>query len=100
MKPLDQLNSADFDALFIPGGFGAAKNLSDFGVNGANMTVESDVKKVIEEFHQNRKYMGLCCIAPILAAKVFGREKARLTLGSRGDEEVGITLITLITHPR
>jgi len=27
---LESLNASDFDGVFIPGGFGAAKNLSDF----------------------------------------------------------------------
>ena len=30
VKPLNELKSSDFDALFIPGGFGAAKNLCSF----------------------------------------------------------------------
>lgn len=51
VKPLTELKAADFDALYIPGGFGAAKNLCDFGVKGAEMTVESDVEGVLKEFH-------------------------------------------------
>src|SRR4051812_43882126 len=30
--------AADFDAVVFPGGFGAAKNLSDFATKGANCT--------------------------------------------------------------
>ena len=44
IKPLSELKSADFDCLFMPGGFGAAKNWSDFGFEGADMTVHEDVK--------------------------------------------------------
>lgn len=51
VKPLTELNAADFDALFLPGGFGAAKNLSDFGVKGAEMTVQDDVAAVLKDFH-------------------------------------------------
>ena len=91
VKSLDNLKADDFDVLFIPGGFGAAKNLSDFGVKGANMTVMSDVATVMKEFHTAQKYIGLCCISPIIAAKVFGKksggEGAKLTLGSKGSEE-------------
>lgn len=32
------------------------------------------------------KPIALCCIAPILAAKVFGSEGVQLTLGKKGDE--------------
>lgn len=91
VKSLDNLKAADFDALFIPGGFGAAKNLSDFGVKGADMAVKDDVASVMKEFHAAQKYMGLCCISPILAAKVFGKNSggqgAKLTLGSKGGED-------------
>ena len=32
----------DFDALLVPGGFGAAKNLCNFAVAGAEMTIDDD----------------------------------------------------------
>ena len=32
VKDLVEANASDFDALLVPGGFGAAKNLSDFAV--------------------------------------------------------------------
>ena len=51
VTPLSELNAADFDALFVPGGFGAAKNLCDFGFKGSEMTVEEDVK--VHERHCN-----------------------------------------------
>ena len=72
VKDIDDLTSDNYEALFMPGGFGAAKNLSDFGVKGANMTVKRDVAKVLKDFHVNEKYIGLCCIAPVVAAKFFG----------------------------
>jgi len=91
VKSIDELSSNDFDAIFIPGGFGAAKNLSDFGVKGADMEVKREVTKVIQDFHEAKKYMGLCCISPIVAAKVLGTSNGgpgvKLTLGSKGSEE-------------
>ena len=39
-----QLRADDYDALLIPGGFGAAKNLCTFGFDGAEMTVHEDVE--------------------------------------------------------
>lgn len=38
-KDLAHLEAKDFDALLIPGGFGAAKNLCDFGFKGGDMSV-------------------------------------------------------------
>ena len=90
VKPLTELKSNDFDALFMPGGFGAAKNWSDFAVKGADMTVHNDVSAVMKDFHAAKKYIGLCCISPIVAAKVFGTKSGgpglKLTLGCRGDD--------------
>lgn len=44
----------------------------------------------MKEFHAAKKYIGLCCISPILAAKVFGKNSggngAKLTLGCKGSE--------------
>ncbi len=37
-------NPDDYAGLIIPGGFGAAKNLSDFAVNGAQCSVNKQVK--------------------------------------------------------
>jgi len=55
------------------------------------MTVREDVTKVVKDFHQAQKYMGLCCISPIVAAKVLGKNSGgpgvKLTLGSKGSEE-------------
>lgn len=73
IRALGQLKAGDFDAVVFPGGFGVAKNLSDFATKGAACTVESHVERVIKEFHEARKPVGLCCIAPVLAAKTLGK---------------------------
>lgn len=62
----------DFDALILPGGFGAAKNLSDFAMSGANCTVQPDVLAFAQAFAQAGKPVGLICIAPALAARIYG----------------------------
>ncbi|TRY67000.1 hypothetical protein TCAL_09692 [Tigriopus californicus] len=87
VSPLADLKgNAKIEALVFPGGFGAAKNLSDFGFKGADMSVHEDVKRTLLEFHGAGKPIALCCIAPILAAKVFGDQGIKLTLGKQGDE--------------
>jgi enhancing lycopene biosynthesis protein 2 len=90
IKEIRNLNSSNYDALFVPGGFGVAKNLSDFGSKGKEMTVHAEVERVLKDFHANKKQIGMCCIAPILAAKVFGTTRdggpgVTITLGSKGD---------------
>ena len=39
VKDIKQANAEEFDALIVPGGFGAAKNLSAFDVKGAECSV-------------------------------------------------------------
>jgi len=75
IRPLAELKAGDFDGVVFPGGFGAAKNLSDFATQGAACAVLPDVERVIKEFHGAGKPVGLCCIAPVLAAKALGRAK-------------------------
>jgi len=86
VAPLSDLKAADFSAVVFPGGFGAAKNLSDFGFKGADMEVDPEVRRILTEFHGAGKPQALCCIAPILAAKVLGKSGVTLTLGNCGPE--------------
>lgn len=72
ITPLANLKASAFDAIVFPGGFGAAKNLSSFGVHGADCKVLPDVARVVKEFHAARKPMAFCCIAPVIPAKVLG----------------------------
>lgn len=82
---LSSLKARDFDAVIFPGGFGAAKNLSNFAFDAKAMTVLPDVERILKEFHTTSKPIGLCCIAPVLAAKVF--QGCELTVGY--DQEEG-----------
>ncbi|XP_052772798.1 putative glutamine amidotransferase-like class 1 domain-containing protein 3B, mitochondrial [Mya arenaria] len=84
ISSLSNLKATDYDAVIFPGGFGAAKNLSSFAVDGANMTVNTDVERVIKEFHNNGKPIGLCCIAPVLAARVL--PGCEVTVGQDKDD--------------
>ncbi|HYE02722.1 MAG TPA: isoprenoid biosynthesis glyoxalase ElbB [Phycisphaerales bacterium] len=72
IEPLGALDPDDFDAVVFPGGYGAAKNLCDFASAGARCTVDPEVKRVLTRFHQAGKPIGLCCIAPMLVARVLG----------------------------
>ncbi|UYZ85133.1 isoprenoid biosynthesis glyoxalase ElbB [Entomomonas sp. E2T0] len=73
IKDITELNVDDFGALIIPGGFGAAKNLSDFAFKGADCTVNPDVLTAAQAFAKAEKPIGLICIAPHLAPKIYGR---------------------------
>ena len=68
---LDELDVGQFDGIVFPGGFGAAKNLSDYAVKGAEMTVQPDVERVVSQARQLGKPMAFLCIAPVIAAKLL-----------------------------
>ncbi|KAK3764176.1 hypothetical protein RRG08_044105 [Elysia crispata] len=85
IEPLSNLKAVGFDAVIFPGGFGAAKNLSSFYIDGPSMNVDEGVKRVLKEFHIAKKPIGLCCIAPVLAAKVISG--CEVTVGSDKEED-------------
>ncbi|MDO6515261.1 isoprenoid biosynthesis glyoxalase ElbB [Neptuniibacter sp. 2_MG-2023] len=71
----------DYDALIIPGGFGAAKNLSDFAINGSNCQVNGDVAAFTQAMHKAGKPVGLICITPAISPLLFGND-VKFTLGN------------------
>ncbi|XP_036099553.1 glutamine amidotransferase-like class 1 domain-containing protein 3A, mitochondrial [Molossus molossus] len=81
---LAQLSAANHDAAIFPGGFGAAKNLSTFAVDGKDCKVNKDVERVLKDFHKAGKPIGLCCIAPVLAARVL--RGVEVTVGHEQEE--------------
>ncbi|XP_036404764.1 glutamine amidotransferase-like class 1 domain-containing protein 3A, mitochondrial [Megalops cyprinoides] len=68
---LKKLDVAGQDALIIPGGFGVAKNLCSWATQGKDCTVQPEVEQAIKSFHKVGKPLGLCCISPVLAAKIL-----------------------------
>lgn len=87
VEPLDKCDAGGYDALVVPGGFGAAKNLSDFAVKGAELTVDPTLEDLMRQFHGASKPIGVCCIAPTIAAKVFGSKGVKLTVGNNEESE-------------
>jgi enhancing lycopene biosynthesis protein 2 len=94
IAPLAALNPTDFDAVVFPGGFGAAKNLCTFARDGKNCTVIPEVERVVKGFHSAGKPVGMCCIAPVIAAKVLGKASggpgAKVTIGDDPDTAAAI----------
>lgn len=78
--PLTKFNADDFDALFFPGGSGAAKNIFTYAYDGINFKVNKEVEKAIKDIHAQGKPIGAMCIAPLMVAKVLGN--VNVTMGS------------------
>lgn len=86
---LKTANAADFDALIIPGGYGAAKNLCDFAVKGSEMSVNAEVLHFARAMHEAGKPVGLICIAPAMSAHIAG-PGTRYTIGHDADTAAAI----------
>lgn len=84
IKDVREAKVDDFDALIIPGGFGAAKNLSNFATQGTACSVQPDVLALAEAFAEAGKPIGLMCISPALAAKIYG-PGVTCTIGNDAD---------------
>ncbi len=83
IQGLDQIDLVELDALIFPGGFGVAKNLCDFAINGPECSVVPQVETLVKTARESNMPMGFLCIAPALAAAIFrGQPKAELTIGS------------------
>ena len=79
IKPMSAFDATRFDALIMPGGFGAALNLSDFAKQGTGCTVQKDVTSAVTTMHKAGKPVGALCIAPVILARLI--PGARLTIG-------------------
>ncbi len=71
IHPLVQADAAELDALIVPGGFGAAKNLSTFATQGAACHVDPDLKALSLAMHAAGKPQGFICIAPAMLPKIL-----------------------------
>ena len=74
-------DAAKLDALFMPGGFGAAKVLSDFAAKGDGCEADPEVSRLLRDMHAAGKPIGAICIAPVVVARALGEHGLTLTIG-------------------
>jgi enhancing lycopene biosynthesis protein 2 len=84
IKNISELDTSEHDALVMPGGFGAAKNLSTWALDGPNAAIPSRVKEVIVSFIRAKKPILSLCISPVVIALALKGEEPGpiLTLGT------------------
>jgi len=82
IRNIAEVTAADLDALILPGGFGAAKNLSDFAEKGPDASVHPEVKRLLGEMTAAAKPVGAICIAPATLACALAGKKPEVTIGS------------------
>ncbi|ATZ92802.1 MULTISPECIES: isoprenoid biosynthesis glyoxalase ElbB [Dickeya] len=81
IQPLSSADPQQLDALIVPGGFGAAKNLSDFATRGADCEIDNELKILTREIHKKNKPIGFICIAPAMLPKLLNTS-VQLTIGN------------------
>lgn len=84
IKNLMELDLDAVDGLLIPGGFGAAKNLSTWAFDGPAGQVLPQIKDVILAAVRKQVPIASLCVSPVVVAKALeGSEyHAQLTLGT------------------
>ena len=88
IKDLKTFKAEDYDGLIMPGGLGAAKNLSTFAFEGPDCTVNEDVVRAVKKTASLKKPIGALCIAPALVAKILG--DVEVTIGQDPGTEAAI----------
>lgn len=81
IRDVRDVQATDIDGLILPGGFGAAKNLSDFAMKGNQATVQPEVKRLLTEMAKTRKPIGAICIAPATLTAALSGSSPEVTIG-------------------
>jgi enhancing lycopene biosynthesis protein 2 len=82
IENLEKMDVSRFDGLLLPGGYGAAKNLCNWGEKGAKCEVVPSVEQKILQFYEQQKPIAAICIAPALIARVLGKYGVSVTIGN------------------
>ncbi len=83
IRDMSEFSADRHDALVFPGGFGVAKNLSSYAIDGQKLTIVPSVGKAIQDMINMKKPIGALCIAPVLLAKTLSN--VELTIGQDPD---------------
>jgi enhancing lycopene biosynthesis protein 2 len=81
IKNLADVTADQLDALILPGGFGAAKNLSEFAFKGPGGNVNDQVKRILDEMVKAGKPIGALCIAPATVGMALKEKSPTMTIG-------------------
>lgn len=77
---LAMVSADNFDAVVLPGGYGAAKNLSSVATQGANASVDADLLRLLRAFRAAQKPICALCISP--AVVVAALREGVVTIGN------------------
>ena len=82
IKDIQTVDAAELDALIIPGGFGAAKNLSNYALKGKDADIHPEVRRLVRDMAEAGKPIGAICISPAVLAKILEDKTPEVTIGN------------------
>jgi enhancing lycopene biosynthesis protein 2 len=87
IKDIKDVQANDLDGMVLPGGFGAAKNLTNFADEGLDCEIHREVRRLLKQMVVSRKPIAAICIAPVLLSRVLGDEHIshEITIGTDKD---------------
>ncbi|GLR76840.1 isoprenoid biosynthesis glyoxalase ElbB [Aliivibrio sifiae] len=83
IQDIKELEVKEFDGIIVIGGFGVAKNLSNFAILGEKYSIDDDIEKVLSQFKEQQKASAYMCISPVLLPKIY--DKPTCTIGNDAD---------------
>ncbi|WP_193771046.1 isoprenoid biosynthesis glyoxalase ElbB [Candidatus Magnetaquicoccus inordinatus] len=87
---LSKISANDLDGIILPGGFGAAKNLSTLAFSGSSPIINSDLARLLNDLHSEGKPIGAICISPAVVALALKEKGVLLTIGD--DKETAASI--------
>jgi enhancing lycopene biosynthesis protein 2 len=81
---ISSITPADIDAIVIPGGFGSAKNFTNWAFEGPDGSILPQVKLLLVNMYNVGKPIIALCVSPVVLAKAFedSSVKINMTIGS------------------
>jgi len=96
IRDLSAVQVDELDALLLPGGFGAAKNLCDFAVAGAEARPQADAGRLLAEMVAAGKPVGVMCIAPAVLACALRDSGLELTIGDDAETAAALEAMGVV----
>lgn len=95
IEDVADVKAEDLDAVILPGGYGAAKNLTDFAIKGADCTIHPEIDRLLKAMFDAKKPIGAECIAPAVLARALKDRNVKVKLTIGNDRETAAALEAL-----
>lgn len=84
VRDLASVLTEGLDGAIVPGGYGATRVLCDHARAGRDARVLPVVERFLKELYAAKRPTGYLCLAPVVAARVFGGTRPKLGVGAQG----------------